>query len=542
MRDIIILWDAGQAGVVTNMPAKEIRPGIAIVQNPTYLRRRYELLGWIWDTPYPEVPSSGPGAPNGDGYEIELDDLFRHIESTKSGKKLVEFFNQCRPFADPGTTIGGTYGPADPKHKINPRKLNAYLIGRDGKPDMGKPVNIGVVIIQYSSPSNAAHYLHLASATNGRGAFGTVEIYTRSLVLQDREAIPPELSLAHELIHAAHFIAGAEQEVGISSFSGLNPEEIARRMFDLHFGRSFGAAEKWLHPSSAPIFDALPDEVRDLILYDLENFDKFRDLAIHMTSGRFPSNLSSTGDMYFQQLAEYEETVTVGNEVCNIWLNGKRKRLTNEWRTAPASSFVKSNRVAAQHIAHIEKFKRDPLYNAVKERAVRAAEQRLLLPSLTETRISKEMRIRPRASYNPILSHKEKDRSEWMIKIVPFPYPRRDIPDDYFRESDPISALVRMGGNFGTEVDLYREDLAGWTLRTAMVKKREMLSSYTTPPRSCTTKGDLPAVTIKSIPDSDRQEAQEIYNDLTRNPDLAEILTEKLHEGPLSLIPPTMRS
>ncbi|MER5561281.1 hypothetical protein ABT071_22035 [Streptomyces sp. NPDC002506] len=169
-RPVVMTVGAGTAP----FPAVEIRPGIAVTAQD---RGR---LG-------PQTPETRLDDP----FLGEVDDLLGRLECIPSGRFLVDFFGAAAPLPDAngfdGSSFAARYGPDDPA------RINVLVLSRGSR--------AGADTRTRTDRADLAH--------RGLGACAYIEFNPRYAVLQDRVLLAPEIVLGHEMIHAAHYVAGS---------------------------------------------------------------------------------------------------------------------------------------------------------------------------------------------------------------------------------------------------------------------------------------------------------------------------------------------
>ncbi|MEU1818354.1 M91 family zinc metallopeptidase [Streptomyces roseifaciens] len=152
---------------------------------------------------------SHPAAPPDQAFLDHVDDLLTRLEAVPSGKRLVDFFGQATPLPGP--------------HGFGESAFTARYESGDSRP------SITTVILSRGARSSAdtrtlTDETHIARS--GLGYFSYIEFNPRFAVVQDRVVLAPEIVLGHELIHAAHIVAGsmetneAEQPYVAGSLNG----------------------------------------------------------------------------------------------------------------------------------------------------------------------------------------------------------------------------------------------------------------------------------------------------------------------------------
>ncbi|MDT0449454.1 M91 family zinc metallopeptidase [Streptomyces hesseae] len=138
---------------------------------------------------------SHPADPLDQAFLDHVDDLLTRLEAVPSGKRLVDFFGQATPLPGP--------------HGFGESAFTArYESGNS-------PASISTVILSRGTRSSAdtrALTDETPTARSGLGYFSYIEFNPRFAVVQDRVILAPEIVLGHELIHAAHIVAGSMEK------------------------------------------------------------------------------------------------------------------------------------------------------------------------------------------------------------------------------------------------------------------------------------------------------------------------------------------
>ncbi|MFF4407382.1 M91 family zinc metallopeptidase [Streptomyces sp. NPDC001404] len=152
----------------------ELRPGIAV----TSVNRTTML--------------SHPTAPLDQAFLDHVDDLLARLEAVPSGKRLVDFFGQATPLPGPDG-FGASAFTAQYEPGNSPASISTVILSRGG----------GTVADTRTLTDETP------AARTGLGYFSYIEFNPRFTVVQDRVILAPEIVLGHELIHAAHIVAGS---------------------------------------------------------------------------------------------------------------------------------------------------------------------------------------------------------------------------------------------------------------------------------------------------------------------------------------------
>ncbi|TDC78371.1 hypothetical protein [Streptomyces hainanensis] len=167
----------------------EIRPGIVYTAlRNLHTRMSYALTGEPLGPSYVTATTA-------EAYHKRLMGLIGRLEAKQGhGLALLDFFGQAVPLPGHG---------ADPAERD---QTATYAT-------TGTPADVRVVIGAAVSGNKALMAWHERSG-NGVGSVGYVEFEPSLIAQVDEVAIPPELLLGHELVHAARFLAGTAQPRG----------------------------------------------------------------------------------------------------------------------------------------------------------------------------------------------------------------------------------------------------------------------------------------------------------------------------------------
>jgi hypothetical protein len=413
-RDVELTWDGNV--VVT---AREIRPGIAILAEEKYCKERMNFLL----KPGRYSPEAKWGNLGRDSFCAEIDQLLARIEKCESGKRLIDFFGKVCTVPDGD----GKYGEPHPGLKINPRHLIAY----DGLNE----VNINVVILANRDYRQTAHTiaalnsLHESAASDGLGAWSTVCVWPRAVLLTDRVAMPPELILAHELIHSMHHVSGTCEPRGTAEYKDAIAR--ARRLAGKEFQDYFNfevARVLFQWPNRGRLS---PDKRRDLTrqkyVWDELLVRATRKLVYPIPIAEIDGKLQAHGDVV------YEEVRTHGNEVALEWLDGV---VAGQDCLNPSPREAQSDGMVDDWFGELLRATgRQPTPQAVKElnRVVVTKYWRLKARGITEMRIARELAIATRLAYSPTTR-----RTPCMIATG---VPRSALCDTVFSGEDSVKAL-----------------------------------------------------------------------------------------------------
>ncbi|MBF6051220.1 hypothetical protein GO002_04860 [Streptomyces eurocidicus] len=161
-------------GTRGSCPAVELRPGIAVTSVDRTAMR------------------SHPADPLDQGFLDHVDDLLTRLEAVPSGKRLVDFFGQATPLPGPDG-FGESAFIARYESGNSPASVSAVILSR------GARLSADTRALTDETPT----------ARSGLGYFSYIEFNPRFAAVQDRVVLAPEIVLGHELIHAAHIVAGS---------------------------------------------------------------------------------------------------------------------------------------------------------------------------------------------------------------------------------------------------------------------------------------------------------------------------------------------
>ncbi|MFF4159166.1 M91 family zinc metallopeptidase [Streptomyces sp. NPDC001678] len=135
---------------------------------------------------------SNPKDPLDQAFLDHVNDLLTRLEAVPSGKRLVDFFGQNTPLPGRGgfgeSAFTAQYEPGN-----SPASISVVILSRGGG-----------TTAETRTRTDETHI-----ARSGRGYYSYIEFNPRFTVVQDRVVLAPEVVLGHELIHAAHILAGS---------------------------------------------------------------------------------------------------------------------------------------------------------------------------------------------------------------------------------------------------------------------------------------------------------------------------------------------
>ncbi|MEH6374012.1 M91 family zinc metallopeptidase [Streptomyces sp. KLMMK] len=384
---IEIAWLGGKP-----LPLTVIRPGIAVCPDADALDVRD-------DTSNPE-----PGLElDAEDYAGEIDFLLRRIESSEAGKRLVEFLGHARPLPDPDGTYGG---PEDWDTGISTRVLCRHGGSRKNGPAPKQPkqrdlAGINVIITQATDGKPAQWSLNSrlkGPLYNGLGVYSIVSFHPRVLLLSDDVATAPEMVLAHELIHAAHALAGTMDDTGHDDDERARVRQAAlaetERLFRERYGT--GRAVSMEDPGPVTVRGTGKSETR-------QEREAFYRATLGELSLRYlyPLPVAETEQgLVVLRGMNWEEIRTHGSDVALEWIDGVVERHKGR-RISPSPAEVRAERVAFDHHARavVRAGRRDADGLAALRDAAATWQQRTRVRGVTEVAIARDLGFRHRIAY-----------------------------------------------------------------------------------------------------------------------------------------------
>lgn len=163
-------------GTRGSCPAVELRPGIAVTSaNRSAIQSQPQSTD-----PLDQV------------FLNHVDDLLTRLEAVPSGKRLVDFFGQATPLPGPDG-FGKSAFTARYESGNSQPGITTMILSRGAR-----------LTADTRALTDDTH-----PARTGLGFFSYIEFNPRFAVVQDRVVLAPEIVLGHELIHAAHIVAGS---------------------------------------------------------------------------------------------------------------------------------------------------------------------------------------------------------------------------------------------------------------------------------------------------------------------------------------------
>ncbi|WP_162889903.1 M91 family zinc metallopeptidase [Streptomyces olivoreticuli] len=427
----------------------------------------------------------------------EINDLLGRIEQSRSGRSLLEFFGQARPIPDDD----GGFGPPHPMHGMNTRSPDA----RDSR---GRSVPTNVLIVQSTTGKAGQHSWDEDARSDGRGAFSMVIVDPRKFTLFDDVALPPELTLAHELIHAAHALSGTlEEEAGkqrLGDMKALPGEEddyathaltvkdpktpigIVKRLAK----GTEQDREKFLR--NAKVTPEMRKKLENAIAQYESHRAYFRKQAWKQEQP-VPVAESPDGSIELLYGITYEEYRTHGNQVALAWIDGAEKKngkiVLKPSRRELASDEVALGNVAAaarraagRHAAEID---------AAVSLAYAIKDARLRIRGITEVRIASELNLRTRVAYDTLTG--------W-LRLVFATVPRSAVPDQalHAHHLAQLAEGLKEAGDATTaaEIERYIADLQNPAPVGPGVVRQVLCTSHEESMGHCVPQEALPAALL----------------------------------------------
>lgn len=366
-----------------------IRPGIAVCPDPDTLDIRD-------DTSNPD-----PGLElDEEDYVKEIDYLLQRIESSETGRRLVEFLGHARPLPDPDGTYGG---PEDWDTGISTRVLCRHGGSRKSgtTPKQRDLAGINVIITQATDGKPVQWSLNSrlkGPLYNGRGVYSIVSFHPRVLLLTDDVATAPEVTLAHELIHAAHALSGTMDDTGHDDEERARVRQAAlaetERLFREKYGTGYAVSMKDPRPVDVP--GTGKSETRQ----EREAFYKatLTELSLRYL---YPLPVAETEQgLVVLRGTNWEEIRTHGSDVALEWIDGVVERHKGR-RVSPSPAEVRAERVAFDHHARavLRAGRRDADALAALRDAAATWQQRTRVRGVTEVAIARDLGFRHRIAY-----------------------------------------------------------------------------------------------------------------------------------------------
>ncbi|MCF3106265.1 hypothetical protein IPZ58_32535 [Streptomyces roseoverticillatus] len=368
-----------------------IRPGIAVCPDPDVLDIRDD----------DSTSNPDPGLElDAEDYAGEIDFLLRRIESSEAGKRLVEFLGRARPLPDPDGTYGG---PEDWDAGISTRVLCRHGGSRKSgrTPKQRDLAGINVIITQATDGKPVQWSLNSrpeGPLYNGRGVYSIVSFHPRVLLLTDDVATAPEVILAHELIHAAHALAGTMDDAGHDAGERARIKEAAlaetERLFRERYGTGYVVSMK--NPGPVNVRDTGKSETRR----EREAFYKatLSELSLRYL---YPLPVAETEQgLVVLRGVNWEEIRTHGSGVALEWIDGVVERHKGR-RVSPSPAEARAERVAFDHHARavVRAGRRDADGLAALRDAAATWQQRTRVRGVTEVAIARDLGFRHRIAY-----------------------------------------------------------------------------------------------------------------------------------------------
>ncbi|MBB5118971.1 hypothetical protein AF335_07450 [Streptomyces eurocidicus] len=379
-----IAWLGGKP-----LPVTVVRPGIAVCSDPDVLDVRDAT-----SHPEPDLELDD------EDYVAEIDFLLRRIESSEAGKRLVEFLGNAQPLPDPDGTYGG---PEDWDAGISTRVLCRHGKSRKSgrTPKQRDLAGINVIITQATDGSPAQWSLNSrlkGPLYNGRGVYSIVSFHPRVLLLSDDVATAPEVTLAHELIHAAHALAGTMDDTGHDADERARVRQAALAETERLFRERYGTGYE------VSMADPNPVDVRGTGKSEThQEREMFHRATLSELSLRYlyPLPVAETEQgLVVLRGVNWEEIRTHGSDVALEWIDGVVERHKGR-RTSPSPAEVRAERVAFEHHARavVRAGRRDADGLAALRGAAATWQQRTRVRGVTEVAIARDLGFRHRIAY-----------------------------------------------------------------------------------------------------------------------------------------------
>ncbi|MEV4502213.1 M91 family zinc metallopeptidase [Streptomyces klenkii] len=495
---IEIAWLGGEP-----LPLTVVRPGIAVCTDPDVLDVREAT-----SNPEPDLEL------NAKDYIKEIDFLLRRIESSAAGKRLVEFLGHAQPLPDPDGTYGG---PEDRDAGISTRVLCRHGGSRksDHKPAQQELAGINVIIAQATDGAPAQWSLNSrlkGPLYDGRGAYSVVSFHPRVLLLSDDVATAPEMILAHELVHAAHALAGTMDDTGHDDAERDRIKQAAlaetERLFRERYGTGYAVSMK--DPGPVHVRDTGKSETR-------QKRKAFYTATCSEAYLRYlhPLPVAETDEgLVVLRGIDWEEIRTHGSDVALEWIDGMVMRHKGR-RVSPSPAEVRAERVAFGHHARavVRTGRRDADSRAVLRSAAATWQQRKRVRGVTEVAIARDLGFRHRIAYVALT------RVERVLHLA---VPRKRLPHRLFagassfvykRDTSFLEALATflstVDGAAAADVRDHRDRIGAARLEQGHLVEQ----------RACHRSPGKPAETSRpqwmspdSLPEEQRKQARAIVN------------------------------
>ncbi|MFF4159164.1 M91 family zinc metallopeptidase [Streptomyces sp. NPDC001678] len=515
---IDIAWLGGEP-----LPLTVVRPGIAVCTDPDVLD--------LDDSP------AEPGLElDAKDYMKEVDFLLRRIESSEAGKRLVEFLGHARPLPDPDGTYGG---PEDRHEDISTRVLYRHHGSRKSGPVPERRDLAGInVIIAQATDGNPAQWSlnHRLGGPlyNGLGAYSVVSFHPRVLMLSDDVATAPEMILAHELIHAAHALAGTMDDAGHDNDERAKVRQAAlaetERLFRERYGIGYEVSKRNPGPVEAR------DTGKSETLQEREAFYRATGSELSLRY-LYPLPVAETDQgLVVLRGVNWEEIRTHGSDVALEWIDGVVERRKGR-RISSSRAEVRAERVAFDHHARavVRAGRRDADSRAALRDAAATWQQRKRVRGVTEVAIARDLGLRHRIAYVALT------RVERVLHLA---VPRKRVPHRLFAGASSFvykgdTSFLKALETFLSTVD--QAAAAGVRDHRGKIGAPLLDRGYLVEQRACHRSPGKPAETSRprrlspdSLPEEQRKQAGVIVN---RNR-AGTSATGKASSGPITDINP----
>ncbi|WP_370424198.1 hypothetical protein AB8O64_36160 (plasmid) [Streptomyces sp. QH1-20] len=374
---------------------------------------------------------------SGEKFATEISKLIERIEHGPIGERLVKLFARMPTLPDPK----GDYGPAvDLKDPVNAR----HFFGSDGDNDHvirlliapawgWSPVTLGGMLDRHPRDTTD----QFKAARDGRGAASLILMDPRLFSFSDERIGPPELILAHEMIHAVHALAGA-----------LIPRtaELDFRENDAYAAKRRQAKES-AEAQAREELGLTGEEIGTLKRKTPQKWAKYKNLRAKYTRKNeerhinpFPALISDPGDPERATLTmggvEMEEHETLGNPVTLAWIRESRFDEQGNLVLLPHPELKASIDLARAAM----RSPRDYGSHLTPQDLHDCYTARQKINGITEVAIAQDMKFVGRPTYDPV--KRDCAQMAWS------PIVRDEIPDDWKRQPTKVAAIQTLRATF----------------------------------------------------------------------------------------------
>ncbi|WP_372405188.1 M91 family zinc metallopeptidase [Streptomyces luteireticuli] len=371
------------------LPVTVIRPGIAVCPDPATVTTVLPTAN-----PRPDL------ALRAEEYIREIDFLLRRIESSEAGQRLVEFLGHARPLPDPDGSYGG---PDDWVSGLNRRVLCGPRGSRKNDRTLTQRDLAGInVIIMQATDGDPAQWSLQHGGTgpqyDGRGAFSAVAFHPRVMLLVDDVPMAPEVTLAHELVHCAHALAGTTDETGKDTAERRRIRQEATNeavgLFREKYGTGYQQSKRNPNPAKVPRTGKTETHAERMAFYD-KTFDELFLRRLHP----LPVAETAQGLVVLRDVF-WEEIRTHGSDVALEWIDGI-VQIHEGRRISPSPAEVRAERLAFDHHARavVRAGRRDEDALAALRDAAATWYQRKRVRGVSEVAIARDLGFRHRIAY-----------------------------------------------------------------------------------------------------------------------------------------------